>query len=272
MTVKAKGKYDLDAHDLEELDAHVGEIRAQAKRTVEYIVNIGRRLIKCKALTKGHFVTFLEAEFGWTVKTAERYMTAAEVADQFDKLSKTEVLDDFPVSALYLLGDHKVPKPVVESIIEGAKRGERQSVKSVKAAIATATGRAPKVSSKTTPKVTPAPTEVKPVEKAPGETAPRVEQRVQDIAKKAGAERSSAPEARPQPETDAPAPQPDDGPFEHIGDWNITISHPDAEAVGRLQGAVDDFLERAKGDAEKFAERFPTVWTAVQALEAWRGR
>jgi hypothetical protein len=98
------------------------------------------QLIESKALTKGHFMTFLETEFGWTVKTAERYMAAAEVADVFDNLSKTEVLDDFPVSALYLLGQHQVPKPVVEDIIKGAERGKPQTLSGVKRQIATLRG------------------------------------------------------------------------------------------------------------------------------------
>jgi hypothetical protein len=99
------------------------------------------------------------------VKTADRYMAVANLADQLDNLSNPEVLNDFPVSALYLLGQLKTPE-VAAKIIAGAAPGKRHSVKDVKAAIDAATSPAPKA---------PAPAKVVPESEVPATPPQRVE-------------------------------------------------------------------------------------------------
>jgi len=56
------------------------KIQQHQRRTSLEIIEIGTDLIKVKgALEHGHFIAWLEAEFGWTDRTARNYMRAALV-------------------------------------------------------------------------------------------------------------------------------------------------------------------------------------------------
>lgn len=103
------------------------------RRTSESIIEIGQTLIDVKArLGHGEFLPWLDAEFGWSWKTANRFMT---VADAF-KLDNLSNIEQFAPSALYALASGNVPEDVREGFIAKAEAGQRVTHKAVRMAIA----------------------------------------------------------------------------------------------------------------------------------------
>lgn len=72
-----------------ELDEIAERIRTRFKRALDDVIETGRDLIAAKKIAgHGNWLTWLEREFGWTSdKTAERFMSVAELADKFDNLT-----------------------------------------------------------------------------------------------------------------------------------------------------------------------------------------
>jgi Protein of unknown function (DUF3102) len=71
---------------------HAAAIRTLGKRVVGDIVEIGRRLAECKRIAgHGNWLSWLEREFGWNTKTAERFMRVHELSDKFDNLSNLDI-------------------------------------------------------------------------------------------------------------------------------------------------------------------------------------
>src|SRR5215467_13503335 len=91
---------DIPALDRATLDQHVAEIRRLGKRVRGDILEIGRRLVECKKLVgRGNWLSWLEKQFGWDERTAQRFMSVHEFAGKSDKLSDLSI----GVSALYVL-------------------------------------------------------------------------------------------------------------------------------------------------------------------------
>jgi hypothetical protein len=62
------------------LTEHAEAIRALRKKTVDSIVEIGRRLIEAKELAgSGNWLSWLKDEFDWGDATAKRYMQVARM-------------------------------------------------------------------------------------------------------------------------------------------------------------------------------------------------
>ncbi len=96
------------------------EIRSLLRRTAQDIFDIGQKLIEVKAqLGHGHFRTWLNTEFDWSIWTATKFM---QVADKF-KCVKFSHLDIAP-SALYELAAPSTPDSVRCEAIERASHGE----------------------------------------------------------------------------------------------------------------------------------------------------
>lgn len=98
-------------------------IRALGKRMCGDIVEIGRRLIAVKErVGHGNWLNWLADEFGWSDRTARKFMDAA---DRFGSL-KLEPGSDLQIdaSALYLLSREKVPEEVRAEAVEKAEAGE----------------------------------------------------------------------------------------------------------------------------------------------------
>ena len=72
------------------------------------------------ALPHGSFGKWLEAEFGWTERTAQNYMRAAETYG-----SNTKCVSDLPLSTIYRLQAPTVPEFVRSEVFSMAERGER---------------------------------------------------------------------------------------------------------------------------------------------------
>ncbi|MDJ0647146.1 MAG: DUF3102 domain-containing protein [Xenococcaceae cyanobacterium MO_188.B19] len=96
------------------------EIKRLVKRTTEDIFIIGNNLVEVKEkLGYGNFQKWIEAEFGWTERTAQRFMLVAKNLDS-DRLSGLNVLP----SALYVMSAPSTPDSAVEELMEKARQGQ----------------------------------------------------------------------------------------------------------------------------------------------------
>jgi hypothetical protein len=90
-------------------------------RGAETIIAIGFDLIQAKtALGHGKFGAWLDAEFGWSERTAQNYMRAAEVFGV-----KSETVAVLPPTVVYRLAAPSTPPAVREQIIVRVEAGER---------------------------------------------------------------------------------------------------------------------------------------------------
>jgi Protein of unknown function (DUF3102) len=79
-----------------------------------------RRLAEAKNLAgHGGWLLWLDREFGWTDKTAERFMSVYRLGTKIDNLSDLQV----PVSSLYLLAAPSTPEAARDAVIEVATDG-----------------------------------------------------------------------------------------------------------------------------------------------------
>jgi site-specific DNA-methyltransferase (adenine-specific) len=119
------------------LDAFLTEraerIRTLGKRVVNDVIEIGKLLIECKVRCgHGNWLPWLEREFGWTDKTAERYISVYQLSvGKFDTVSNL----DLPMRALYLLAAPSTPESARDEVIELAESGKRISHAEVQAII-----------------------------------------------------------------------------------------------------------------------------------------
>jgi hypothetical protein len=95
-------------------------IRERVKKTVEDIIEVGNDLLAVKeALPHGQFQPWLKAEFGWSERSAQNFMS---VAENFKSAKNA----DLPIqpSAAYLLAASSVPDEAREKAIKKAEAGE----------------------------------------------------------------------------------------------------------------------------------------------------
>ena len=103
------------------LKEHTQEIRRLGKRVIEDIIEIGRRLTECKKIVgHGNWLSWIEREFQWCDRTAERFIRIYELSRKFDTLSNLEV----PITGLYLLAAPSTPESAQIEVIERAEKGE----------------------------------------------------------------------------------------------------------------------------------------------------
>jgi Protein of unknown function (DUF3102) len=116
-------EFDYDEIDVEDrgyVKERAVKIRATAKKTAKGIIMIGQWLTEAKAkLPHGAWLPWLRTEFGWSERTARRFMQVAEACK-----SATVADLDIDVSTLYLVTSPKTPEPVVKEIIKRAEKGE----------------------------------------------------------------------------------------------------------------------------------------------------
>ena len=120
------------------LAEHVAEIRRLGKRVVGDVVEIGRRLTECKEIVgHGRWLGWLNAEFGWSDRTALNFMRVYAMATKSENFSDLNL----PVSALYLLAAPSTPGTAQTAIFDRAKAGDVIKIADVKKAIETETKR-----------------------------------------------------------------------------------------------------------------------------------
>lgn len=114
--------------------AAAAAIRASTRLQITEVIASGRRLLEVKvALPHGAFGKWLEAEFGWTERTAQNYMRAAETYG-----SNTKCVSDLPLNTIYRLQAPTVPESVRADVFSTAERGERPTEVMVKEMISKA--------------------------------------------------------------------------------------------------------------------------------------
>ena len=117
------------------LAKYAAEIRRLRKRAQEDIIEIGRYLDQAqKHASHGTWLTWIEAEFGWSDQTARRFIHVYE----FSRDSKFNNLlnSDLPLSALYQLAAPKTPEEAREAIAERVEAGEQPTCAMVTEVIA----------------------------------------------------------------------------------------------------------------------------------------
>jgi hypothetical protein len=96
------------------------ELKSLMRRSAQDIIDIGQKLTEVKQqLGHGNFRDWLKAEFGWSVRTATRFM---QVATQFKCANLAHL--NIAVSALYLLAQPSTPEKARQEVLELAKEGE----------------------------------------------------------------------------------------------------------------------------------------------------
>jgi hypothetical protein len=123
------------AFDYTTLGEHAGFVQTRAavikgllRNTARNIIDAGKALQAVKErLEHGQFSEWIETEFGWSIRSAERYMA---VAAKYDSVS---YLERFNVTALYQLASPSMPDEVEEAIMDRAAAGEDITPKLVQA-------------------------------------------------------------------------------------------------------------------------------------------
>jgi hypothetical protein len=108
------GDRGLDQH-LREL---AEEVRNLSKSSTASIIGIGKALLEAKEhLKHGQFSKWVQIECGFTTRTGQNYMRAAELAREND------IVALLSPAALYRLAAPKIPKHVVTRVIEMLQQG-----------------------------------------------------------------------------------------------------------------------------------------------------
>jgi Protein of unknown function (DUF3102) len=96
-------------------------IRRHQTHVVENIVAIGEQLIRVKAaLPHGTWMPWLRGEFGWSTRTAQRFISVAE----WVKCDTVSHLGLFNAKALYMLAAPSTPEAVRRSAKDKAEAGQ----------------------------------------------------------------------------------------------------------------------------------------------------
>jgi hypothetical protein len=107
------------------LTDHADAIRGLGHRVVADVIEIGCRLTECKDhlvrhLGHGHWLAWLDAEFGWSDRTALNYMRAYELGLKSETVSDL----DLPLRDLYRLAAPSTPTEIRDGIVARINSGE----------------------------------------------------------------------------------------------------------------------------------------------------
>ncbi len=131
-SLSPKQRFDytiLEPEAYQVVKVQTGEIRALMKLSFESIIQIGQKLKLVKQhLGHGHFRTWLESEFDWSIWTATKFM---QVAERFDETSFSGL--DIAPSALYELAAPSTPEAARDEALARAASGESISYTTAKA-------------------------------------------------------------------------------------------------------------------------------------------
>lgn len=97
--------------------AHIAGIQ---RNVVTDIAEIGKTLLRVKeAVGHGSFIPWLKAEFGWTERTAQNYMSVAERL-----AGKYETVSHLPLTTLYALASPSTPDELRNGVVAKLEKGE----------------------------------------------------------------------------------------------------------------------------------------------------
>jgi hypothetical protein len=113
----------------EALRKQAARIREQVQITARAIVAIGKDLLAVKqSLGHGRFSQWVEAECGFSMRSADNYIRAATFAE-----GKMETVSILPPATIYRLASKKAAPEVVEVVISRAESGTVTDDSAVKA-------------------------------------------------------------------------------------------------------------------------------------------
>ena len=128
-TKQAKGElvvlgfdYALVGDAADKVRSSAEKIRLTVQKTIEDIIEVGTELLGVKEdVGHGHFGAWLRAEFGWTERTAQNFMSVAERFGANPKLISDLTIQP---TAAYLLAAPSAPDEARQQAIERAEAGE----------------------------------------------------------------------------------------------------------------------------------------------------
>ncbi|MEA2757309.1 MAG: hypothetical protein QOJ54_3598 [Aliidongia sp.] len=124
----------LPAADAAALRAEAKNLRTCRKGVTEGMLAIGAGLIRAKArLAHGDWGRWLDAEFGYSQRTARRFMLAAAWAE-----GKSATVADFDPGVVNLLSAPSTPEAVAQAALDRAAAGEPISAEMLRITIANA--------------------------------------------------------------------------------------------------------------------------------------
>lgn len=104
---------DIAAEDAERLRGAAVQIRSWRKQTIRLMIGTGVNLLAAKeVLGHGRFTAWLQAEFGWSDRTARNYIAAAEAFQD-----KTEIISDLPATVVYQLASPSTPASARDAVV-----------------------------------------------------------------------------------------------------------------------------------------------------------
>jgi hypothetical protein len=114
--------YSLLGDTADKVRSSAEKIRLMLQKSIKDIIEVGLELLAVKeGVGHGHFGAWLRAEFGWTDRTAQNFMTVAQAFGP-----KTEMISDLTIqpTAAYLLAAPSAPDQARKQAIERAEAGE----------------------------------------------------------------------------------------------------------------------------------------------------
>ncbi len=124
----------VPTENVAEINKLVSRIRATHKRHLEAVYEIGADLLRAKELLgHGNFLPWLQAEFRWSERTANNYMSIARFFQ-----GKTANFADLDVGTAAALAAKSTPAEIRNQLLERAVAGESISREEVKERLAAA--------------------------------------------------------------------------------------------------------------------------------------
>jgi hypothetical protein len=123
------GTFDYSALEPEIAEAlrnQTARIREGLRNTVNNIIEIGRDLLAARGqLEHGHFGKWVEAEFPFTLRTAQNYMNAARLE------AESETVSLLPEKIVRLIAAKSTPPEIRDQVLASAAAGETIKPKAV---------------------------------------------------------------------------------------------------------------------------------------------
>lgn len=104
------------------------DLKERLQRTAQDIWEIGQKLADVQSrLDHGQFGSWLEAEFGWSRRTAYNFIRVYKAFQENAKFAQTNIAP----SALYLLASPSTPQSIRDQFIQQAKTGTKVTHKDI---------------------------------------------------------------------------------------------------------------------------------------------
>lgn len=108
------------------------DLKERLQRTAQDIWEIGQKLADVQSrLDHGQFGSWLEAEFGWSRRTAYNFIRVYKAFQENAKFAQTNIAP----SALYLLASPSTPQSIRDQFIQQAKTGTKVTHKDILKAV-----------------------------------------------------------------------------------------------------------------------------------------